>query len=167
MDYFRFVGGDGIGIPAQPRPTLENIQEKFGEIEATKIVADTSPTGIVCLRLGTVLSPRGSYINGKTYETRRAGLPVLGLQHALWLLENYGRPVVRGFIDGFREKEYFISFFGIEVRRSGKDGRDDRPYFSLLGERPSLRWTLVDNPLGPHGLIAVDANQIQFVIRSP
>lgn len=62
-----------VEIPALPRPTLEELQEKFPWIKSIR--RDSSPTEVVTLKLG--------------YERRLVSSPnmVLGYQQAVWLIE--------------------------------------------------------------------------------
>jgi hypothetical protein len=64
------LGNDEVVIymPALARPTLEEIQKRFSSVQ--RIGRDDSPTEEVTLRLATVLKPKESSINHRTYERR-------------------------------------------------------------------------------------------------
>src|SRR5271170_7934194 len=85
-------------IPARPRPTLKELQEKYSLIKS--IEPDSSPTGSVTLRLVTVLRPGENSIGGKEYEQRLAPIKddALGYQQLNWLIDNQDKvpAAVRG-----------------------------------------------------------------------
>jgi len=84
---FRETGELSLALPALPRPTLEEIQERYPSIRS--IERDTSPEHPVTLVLVTLLRPKELLVVNPEYDRRLARLrsSLLGYQHLHWLLE--------------------------------------------------------------------------------
>lgn len=149
-DCFRETGELVIEIPALPRPTLAELQEKRSWIRRIDGI-DTSPTEAVTLRLGTVLRSGEDRINGPEYERRCLTLAgrLLGYQHAEWLVRHQDAfPALQA----LRGKIY-IDFAGLAV--VGADGSRDFPCFYSDGKRWYLRQRLVVVGQDRRGRLAV------------
>lgn len=118
LESLRFLESLTIPIPALPRPTLGELQSRYGWIR--NIERDDSSEGPVTLRLVTVLKPKETSINGPTYGERLEPLKgkgqLFGFQHQQWLLEHQNK-----FLDlmALLGKVY-IDFPGIVVVRGGR-----------------------------------------------
>ena len=139
-----------IEIPALPRPTLGELQAKYGWIK--KIERDTSPTGPVTLVLGTVL-PEGetNSIDGAEYERRLAPKQdvLLGFQHRQWLLEHQAEfPGLMTLLG-----KVYIDFPGLVVVLD--DGGRDVPYANRGGRRWGGDWDWLYDFFGSSGRVAV------------
>ena len=146
---FRETGELSIAIPALLRPTLEELQAKYSWIKS--IERDTSPTEAVRLTLATVLHPDEEPINGPEYERRL--VPnlnlVLGVQHALWLIEHQGEfPELMALLG-----KIYIDFSGIVVVDVG--GLRNIPYFHQDVERWRLLWFWFGGGFDRGGRLAV------------
>lgn len=153
-DCFRETGELVIEIPALPRPTLAEFQEKqhpwnpwIRPIDGI----DTSPTEAVTLRLGTVLRSGEDRINGPEFERRCLTLAgrLLGYQHAEWLVRHQDAfPALQA----LRGKIY-IDFAGLAV--VGADGSRDFPCLYSDGKRWYLSQRLVVVGQDRRGRLAV------------
>ena len=87
-DHFRLTGEVEIRIPALPRPSLKELQERAPWIEA--IERDTSPEKPITLTLATVICENEVRIGGEILMLRHASIPreLLGFQHLRWLLDH-------------------------------------------------------------------------------
>jgi hypothetical protein len=85
---FTETGELSLALPALPRPTLEEIQERDPSIDSIK--RDTSPEHPVTLVLVTLLRPKELLVVNPEYNRRLARLrsSLLGYQHLRWLLEH-------------------------------------------------------------------------------
>jgi len=136
-----------IQIPALPRPTLEELQGRFGWIKS--IHEDNSPTKASTMTLGTVLRLTEYRIDDEEYTRRREGLPSLGYQHGVWLAENQDNlPELMAQLG-----RVYIDLPGIEVVDA--DGRRRFPYLSQCGGRWGLGWFWSDRKLFRDGRLAV------------
>ncbi|MBI2035667.1 MAG: hypothetical protein HYT12_03210 [Candidatus Liptonbacteria bacterium] len=132
--FFRVTGKLSITIPALPRPTLGELQSRYGWMRS---VDDSSTTEEATLVLGTVLrSGEDSIGDVVEYERRLAPLAgkLLGFQHAEWLVANQDRFPKLAKVLG----KVYIDFPGIFA----VDGGDDRsvPCLELHDERVCLHW---------------------------
>ncbi len=149
VDFFRETGELTIEIPALPRPTFEELQAKFPRIK--KIERDTSPTGPVTMKFGTVLRPGEKRINGAEYERRLTPKIdiVLGYQHWNWVFEHQSEyPDLMALLG-----KIYIDFPGIIVVLG--DGGRSCPCLFQGGGRFGQGWDWFDNVLGRSGRIAV------------
>jgi hypothetical protein len=135
-----------ITIPALPRPTLKELQEKWPWIQS--IESDRSPEEAVTLELDTVLKKGENYISGMEYERRIKDIPVLGYQQAVCLVEHQ---------DEFPEfkklcGKIYIDFLGLMVLDD--DGDRSFPCLHESGGRWGLVWGWVDSGLDSGGRVA-------------
>jgi hypothetical protein len=147
-DGFRETGELTLQIPAQARPTLEQLKSKWSWIES--IERDTSPIEAVTLKLGTILLGNEKSVNGQKYEERIAPKLdiILGFQQAVWLVEHQ---------DEFPEfmallGKVYIDFTGLIVVYS--NGDRDYPYLIQHGKRWCLGWRWVGGGFRSSGRIA-------------
>lgn len=139
-----------ITIPALKRPTSKALKKERDWIKS--IESDSSPTAEVTLNLGTLLEQDEDFINGDEYAKRRQGLPMLGYQHARWLVENQEKfPAFMKLLG-----EMYIDFPGTIVVDS--DGYRYFPYLDRRGKRWYLHWYWTDFSLDRYGRIAVSSN---------
>ena len=134
-DPFRETGELTIHIPALPRPTLEELRKIFPRIK--EIDRDTSPTGPITLRLGTVIRFSGEQIDYAEYEQRIASKldVLLGFQQAEWLQEHrWEFPALTTLLFS----EIHIDFPGLIV--VGLDGVRHCPFMDLNGMRFDQYW---------------------------
>lgn len=151
LDFFRETGEVAIQIPALPRPTIEQLQEKFSWIKS--IERDTSPVEAIVLNLGTVLYPNEERIDDTEYERRIAPKIAvsLGYQHARWLAEHQ---------DAFPDfmallGKIYIDFPGLVVVRAV--GYRYFPRLSWGGRRWALYWGWVGDGLDRYGRVALSS----------
>ncbi len=148
-DFFRETGELIIETQALPRPTLEELQEKFNWIK--RIERDTSPTEAMRLQLATVLHKNEKWIDGAEYERRLAPKLnlALGYQQAVWLVEHQDEfPDFMAMLG-----KVYIDFPGLIVVSS--DGYRNYPYLIQLGGRWDLRWDWIDDVFRSSARIAV------------
>ena len=126
-----------ITIPALPRPTLKELQEKWPWIQS--IESDRSPEEAVTLELDTVLKKGENYISGMEYERRIKDIPVLGYQQALWLFEHQDKYPKFKKLCG----KIYIDFLGLMVLHG--DGYRYFPCLVGFGERWYLHWRWLDD----------------------
>ncbi len=149
-DFLRITNQLNIQIPALPRPTLQQLRERWSFTQS--IERDTSPISAVTLCLGTVFRiGETAPINGTEYELRLT--PhfdiVLGFQHAVWL---------EAYQDEFPQLmallgKVYIDFSGLVVL--GESGGHDVPYFAQSGKRWKLFLPCVDFYFDLDGRVAV------------
>lgn len=150
-DFFRETGEVTIQIPALPRPTIEELQEKFSWIKS--IERDTSSVEAIVLNLGTVLCPNEERIDSTEYERRIAPkLAVsLGYQHARWLVEHQGTfPDFMALLG-----KIYIDFPGLVV--VGVGGDRHFPCLDRDGRRWVLHWLWVGRGLDRSGRVALSS----------
>ena len=149
-DFFRETGELTIDIPALPRPTIAKLQAKFPWIKS--IERDTSPTGPVTLKLGTVLRPGEERINGDEYERRLLTQKLdiaLGYQQWNWVFEHQSEyPDLIAFLG-----KIYIDFPGLIVVRG--DGSRHIPYLSQGGKRFAQSWYCLSYAFYRLGRVAV------------
>ncbi len=124
-----------ISVPAQPRPTLAELQGKWPWIHG--IGYDVSPVAPVRFRLATVLRNGESVIGGPEYR-RRLGFAesgkLLGYQQLFWLFENQEKfPVLLSFFG-----DISVDAAGLVV--IGEDGEENAPYFHKRSGRWYIGW---------------------------
>ncbi|MCP6720146.1 MAG: hypothetical protein KJI72_02340 [Patescibacteria group bacterium] len=130
-----------LQIPGLRRPTLENVRMDRSSIK--RIERDSSPTGEVTFRLGTILRDDEDYINPFEYECRIAPKLdfLLGYQHAAWLVEHQNEfpelVALRGSIS--------ILFPGIVVVDSNHDYGRLGLSLPQMGGYWKCRWYLLEN----------------------
>jgi hypothetical protein len=151
-EFFRYTGEATIQIPAQPRPTLKQLQKAFDWIKSVE--RDTSPTEAVTMKLATVL-PIGDTksISGSEYEKRIAGKQniFLGYQQAVWLVEHQ---------DEFPEfmkllGKIYIDFSGLIVVSA--DGDRHIPCLYQDGQRWYLDWDWLGDSFFSGGRLAASS----------
>lgn len=140
-----------IQIPALPRPTLAELQEKYSWI--CSIEQDDSPIEAVTLRLATMLKSTEHSINGPTYEWRLAPLRgrVLGYQQWQWVLANQEQFPALMVLLG----KIYIDFSGIIVVNSDSDR--GFPYADQDGERWGEDWDWIGGVLNEDGRLAISS----------
>lgn len=138
-----------IRIPALPRPTLEELREKFPWV--TRIESDTSPIDEVTFVLGTVLRPKEGFIDGAEYKRRRVLLlgRMFGYQQFVWFVDHQDEhPAFKALIG-----LVYIDGPGIVVVHA-----DGGRLFSCLrefGRRWYLDWRWAEGGLRRGGRVAV------------
>jgi len=150
--YFRETGEFTIQIPALPQPTLAELRAKFPWIkEEGGIECEASPTEAIALKLGTVLRPNETSINGPEYEQRlapKSGL-LLGYQHAQWFVKHQDEfPELTALL-----RKVYIDFPGLVV--VSEDGHRFFPYLSQVVARWGVRWLWLAGGFRPGGRVAV------------
>ena len=150
-----------ITIPQLKKPTLKNLKNHYPWIKS--IESDTSPTSEVSLELLNLVPEGGDYIKGEEYTKRREGLPLLGYQHAKWLVEHQDEPELAVF-KAFCGKVY-IDFPGLIV----VDADGYRSFTSLCGRggRWCLRWSRVGYGLCRNGRVASSSRKQEAQTLEP
>lgn len=148
-DFSRETGEVTIRIPALPRPTLTELQSKFGWVK--EIERDTSPTEAVTFKLGTVFRSNDERIDGGEYErriTRKLDI-MLGYQQAVWLVEHQSEfPAFMTL-----SRNVYIDFPCLVVVNA--HGHRRFPGFSEGGWRWIMDWRWFENSFGWDGRIAI------------
>ncbi len=154
-DNFRDTGEFTCQIPALPRPTLKELQEKFYCIKSQEkfpwiksIERDTSATEAVTLQLGMVLSMDEKPIKKSKSEYERRIAPLtgpLGYQHLEWLVEHQDEhPAFKA----LPEQVYIV---GPGLIVMGVNGQQSASYIDRSGGRWYLNWCWLGGDFGDGG----------------
>src|SRR3990167_9478658 len=82
-------------IPQLKKPTLKELKKTYPWIKS--IESDTSPTQQVSLEILNLVRGGEKHIPCEEYQKRREGLPLLGYQHAAWMVAHQDDPALAVF----------------------------------------------------------------------